>query len=70
MLDVDSWDVLISLSLSCVQMVGDALGTAARVESCCHRVDALEETVVRVCLTGGCDCLNCWLLCNNVILTV
>ncbi|XP_005747782.1 uncharacterized protein C16orf96 homolog isoform X1 [Pundamilia nyererei] len=27
------------------EMVGDALGTAARVESCCHRVDALEETV-------------------------
>uniref|UniRef100_A0A3P9AXG6 Glutamine rich 2 n=1 Tax=Maylandia zebra TaxID=106582 RepID=A0A3P9AXG6_9CICH len=27
------------------KMVGDALGTAARVESCCHRVDALEETV-------------------------
>ncbi|XP_039897396.1 glutamine-rich protein 2 isoform X5 [Simochromis diagramma] len=27
------------------EMVGDALRTAARVESCCHRVDALEETV-------------------------
>ncbi|XP_042068837.1 glutamine-rich protein 2 isoform X4 [Haplochromis burtoni] len=27
------------------EMVGDALGTAARVESCCHRVDALEDTV-------------------------
>ncbi|XP_039466534.1 glutamine-rich protein 2 isoform X5 [Oreochromis aureus] len=27
------------------EMVGDVSGTAARVESCCHRVDTLEETV-------------------------
>ncbi|XP_005469162.1 glutamine-rich protein 2 isoform X1 [Oreochromis niloticus] len=29
------------------EMVGDVSGTAARMESCCHRVDTLEETVVR-----------------------
>ncbi|CAI5676500.1 unnamed protein product [Oreochromis niloticus] len=27
------------------EMVGDVSGTAARMESCCHRVDTLEETV-------------------------
>uniref|UniRef100_A0A669EJ55 DUF4795 domain-containing protein n=1 Tax=Oreochromis niloticus TaxID=8128 RepID=A0A669EJ55_ORENI len=27
------------------KMVGDVSGTAARMESCCHRVDTLEETV-------------------------
>lgn len=37
-----------ALRLSCVQMVDAQAETLAAVETCCHRVDALDDTVVRI----------------------